>query len=574
MPFGGTLQRTPVQAMAHKISREHGDSKTVSLMSYGCNPYISEKSPYHGAYLAVVESISKLIATGSSYEDIYLSFQEYFEKPLRDPKRWGKPLSAVLGAFVAQKRLKVAAIGGKDSMSGSFEKLDVPPTLISFGVTTDNIDNIISPEFKKAGSTVCLLCPEYGEAGLPEPQSLVANFNTVSRLLREGRVRAAWTPVFGGVAEGVYKMCLGNGFGFDYESGVTLSDLFSYRYGSFILEMAEGTVGTVLGNVSKKNTLSFGGETLNIALLSELYESKLENVYPCSISENKKLIPAADFRRMEPFTIPRARTARPKAMIPVFPGTNCEYDSVKAMEAAGIDAECFVIRNLTPRDIALSVELFAEKLKEAQIVFIPGGFSGGDEPDGSAKFITSFFRSAAVRTQVENLLHARDGLMLGICNGFQALIKLGLVPTGHITDTDETSPTLSFNTIGRHQSKLVRTRVASNLSPWLLRAIPGEVYTVPVSHGEGRFLATEEQVLILIKNGQIATQYVDLNGNPTYNIQDNPNGSIYAIEGITSPDGRVLGKMGHSERTGAGLFKNVDGRYDMGLFASAADYFR
>lgn len=574
MPFGGRLQRTPVQAMAHKISREHGDSKTVSLMSYGFNPHISEKSPYHGAYLAVVESISKLIATGASYEDVYLSFQEYFEKPMRDPRRWGKPLSAVLGAFVAQKHLGVAAIGGKDSMSGSFEKLDVPPTLISFGVTTDNIDNIISPEFKKAGSTVCLLCPEYGQDGLPETQSLINNFNNVSRLVREGKVRSAWTPVFGGVAEGVFKMCLGNGFGFEFDGGVTLSDLFSYSYGSFILEMEEGTVGTILGTVSKKTVLSFGGETLNIALLSELYESKLESVYPCNIPDKIQQITAADFRRMEPFTIPRARAARPKALIPVFPGTNCEYDSVKAMEAAGIDAECFVIRNLTPRDIVLSVEQFSEKLKAAQIVFIPGGFSGGDEPDGSAKFITSFFRSAAVRTEVENLLHARDGLMLGICNGFQALIKLGLVPTGHITDTDETSPTLSFNTIGRHQSKLVRTRVASNLSPWLLRAIPGEVYTVPVSHGEGRFLANEKQVLNLIKSGQIATQYVDLNSNPTYNIQDNPNGSIYAIEGITSPDGRVFGKMGHAERTGAGLYKNVDGRSDMGLFASAADYFR
>ena len=574
MPFGGRFQRTPVQAMVHKISREHGDSKTVSLMSYGYNPYISEKSPYHGAYLAVVESISKLVATGASYEDTYLSFQEYFEKPMRDPRRWGKPLSAVLGAFVAQKHLGVAAIGGKDSMSGTFEKLDVPPTLISFGVTTDNIGSIISPEFKKGGSTVCLLCPEYDEDGLPETKSLIANFNTVSRLVRERKVCAAWTPAFGGVAEGVFKMCLGNGFGFEFDAGVTLSDLFSYRYGSFILEMTEGTIGTILGTVRGKNALSFGGETLEMAEISELYESKLESVYPCNIAEDLKPIPAADFRRMEPFTIPCVRTARPKALIPVFPGTNCEYDSVKAMEAAGIDSECFIIRNQTPRDISLSVEQFSEKLKSANIVFIPGGFSGGDEPDGSAKFITSFFRSAAVRDEVENLLHARDGLMLGICNGFQALIKLGLVPTGHITDTNETSPTLSFNTIGRHQSKLVHTRIASNLSPWLLRAIPGEVYTVPISHGEGRFVASEDHVLGLIKSGQIATQYVDLNGNPTYNIQDNPNGSIYAIEGITSPDGRVLGKMGHSERIGAGLYKNVDGRYDMGLFASAADYFR
>lgn len=573
MPFGGKHQLTPIQAMVHKISREHGDSKTCSFMSYGFNPYISERSPYHGAYLAVIESVSKLVAAGASYEDVYLSFQEYFEKPLRDSSRWGKPLSAVLGAFVAQKRLGVAAIGGKDSMSGSFEKLDVPPTLISFAVTTDSIDNVVSPEFKAAGHRVCLLCPVYDSEGLPHSESLMNNFRTVSQLVRDRKVCAIWTPAYGGVAEGVFKMCLGNGLGFDYDENIRIADIFSYRYGSFILEMADGTVGTVLGTVTAGAEISFGDDKLSLSKLKKLYEDKLESIYPCNIVTKDDDIPATDFRRTAPIAVPRIGFARPKALIPVFPGTNCEYDSAKALENAGIEAECFIVRNLTPHDISLSVEQFANKLKAAQIVFIPGGFSGGDEPDGSAKFITSFFRNAAVRDEVENLLHVRDGLMLGICNGFQALIKLGLVPTGHITDTDEASPTLSFNSIGRHQSKLVRTRVVSDLSPWLMKTNVGDIYTVPISHGEGRFLASPEFAAQLAKSGQIVTQYVDLNGKADYNVQYNPNGSVFSVEGICSPDGRVLGKMGHSERIGKGLYKNVDGLYDIGLFASAAEYY-
>lgn len=574
MPYGGKYQRTPIQAMVQKISREHGDSRTCSFMSYGYNPFISEASPYHGAYLAVVESVSKLVATGASYEDVYLSFQEYFEKPAHDPKRWGKPLAALLGAFEAQKELKVAAIGGKDSMSGSFEKLDVPPTLISFAVTTDEIDNIVSPEFKSAGHSVCLLSPVYGADGLPETKSLLDNFNTVTKLLRDGKACSVWSPVYGGVAEGIFKMCIGNGIGFEYYDSVKLDELFNYSYGSFILEMTEGCVGTLLGNTTDKEEISLKGETISLSELQKPYEDKLEGVYPCNIETIGDKIPSADYKRIEPIAKPRIAFAHPKALIPVFPGTNCEYDSAKALESAGIEAECFIVRNLSPNDIALSVQQFSEKLKDAQIVFLPGGFSGGDEPDGSAKFITSFFRSSSVRDGVEALLGERDGLMLGICNGFQALIKLGLVPTGHITDTDEYSPTLSFNTIGRHQSKLVRTRVASNLSPWLMNTQVGEIYTVPVSHGEGRFLASTELAEKMIKNGQIATQYVDLLDKPTYNIQYNPNGSLFAIEGITSPDGRILGKMGHSERIGSGLYKNVDGIYDMRLFASAAKYYR
>ncbi|MFB0919580.1 MAG: phosphoribosylformylglycinamidine synthase, partial [Oscillospiraceae bacterium] len=575
MPFGGKYQWTPIQAMVHKISREHGDTSTCSFMSYGYNPYISEKSPYHGAYLAVVESVSKLIAAGASFEDVYLSFQEYFEKPQRDGKRWGKPLSALLGAFSAQLDLEVSAIGGKDSMSGSFEKLDVPPTLISFAVTTDDVQYVVSPEFKAAGHRVCMLCPNYSPDGLPDAFSLKENFTKVTELLRSGKVCAVWTPAFGGVAEGIFKMCIGNGFGFAFEDGISLDDIFSYRYGGFILEMTgDDTIGLTLGFTTEKADISWNGKALPLSELLEPYESKLENVYPCNIISEEKFTVPYSYERKGASLKPRISFARPKAVIPVFPGTNCEYDTAKALEKAGAEAEIVVIKNLTRPDILGSVERFARELKTAQMIVIPGGFSGGDEPDGSAKFIASFFRNGAIRNEVEELLYRRDGLMLGICNGFQALIKLGLVPYGHITDTDENSPTLSFNTIGRHQSKLVRTRISSNLSPWLINTRVGDIYTVPVSHGEGRFLASDGLVKKLGEAGQIATQYVDLGGRVTQDIRFNPNGSVCAVEGITSPDGRVFGKMGHSERVGKGLYKNVEGNFDIGLFASAAEYYR
>lgn len=575
MPFGGKRQLTPIQAMVHKISREHGDTKTCSFMSYGFDPYISEKSPYHGAYLAVVESLSKLVASGAEYEDVYLSFQEYFEKPLRDEKRWGKPLSALLGAFMAQLELGVAAIGGKDSMSGSFEKLDVPPTLISFAVTTDKISSVISPEFKKSGSRVCLLSPNYGSDGLPVADSLLATFKTVTKLMREGKVLAAWTPCSGGIGEGVFKMCLGNGFGFNFAKGLSLSDIFSYRYGSFILEMkdADDTVGICLGFTVGSRELSMGGESVFFDTLEKAYENKLESVYPCIIVQGEKL-PEVSPTRVNSWPRPKIGFARPKALIPVFPGTNCEYDTAKALERAGIDGECFVIRNISPTAIAQSVNDFAVKLKNSQLLVIPGGFSGGDEPDGSAKFITSFFRSVILKDGLEELLTHRDGLALGICNGFQALVKLGLVPYGRITEPDENSPTLSFNTIGRHQSKLVRTRILSNKSPWLMKAKPEEIYTVPISHGEGRFLADEAFVRKMIENGQVATQYVNPTGVATGEINYNPNGSVLAVEGITSPDGRVFGKMGHSERVNSGLYMNVMGCFDMKLFESAAEYYK
>ncbi|MDR1131163.1 MAG: phosphoribosylformylglycinamidine synthase [Oscillospiraceae bacterium] len=575
MPFGGRSQQTPVQAMVNKISRVHGDCRTCSFMAYGYNPFISEKSPYHGAYLAVVESVSRLVACGAAFEDVYLSFQEYFEKPLRDRKRWGKPLSALLGAFDAQLDLGIAAIGGKDSMSGSFETLDVPPTLVSFAVTTGDIGCVVSPEFNAAGTKVFLLSPDYRANGLPEPDSLLKIFDTVAGLVRSGKALSVWTPGYGGIAEGVFKMCLGNGLGFRYAPERDPDTLFTYRYGSFIIESpSEIPGGLLLGETAGKAEIVCGVSALSLSGLQTAYENKLEPVYPCGTESAGKPAEPFTFERKTSLPKPRAGGLSPRAVIPVFPGTNCEYDTAKALERAGIRAEAVIIRNLSPGDISGSVERFAQALKQAQLAVIPGGFSGGDEPDGSAKFIAAFFRNAAVRREVDTLLDRRGGLMLGICNGFQALIKLGLLPCGHITDTDENSPTLGFNGIGRHQSRLVRTRIASNLSPWLMKTKPGDIYTVPVSHGEGRFLASDALIAQLAGNGQIAAQYVDLEGHVTQNIRFNPNGSACAVEALSSPDGRILGKMGHSERTGPGLYKNVPGFYDIGLFASAAEYFK
>ena len=574
MPFGGKYQRTPIQAMVQKISVEKKHTDTVSFMSWGYNPYISSKSPYHGAYLAVVESAAKLIATGASFEDTYLTFQEYFEKPLRDPKRWGKPLSALLGAFRAQMDLGIAAIGGKDSMSGSFEKLDVPPTLISFAVTTDKCDNVISPEFKKAGSKVVLLTPEYDEAGLPKKESLLALFDKVTALMRDGKVLAAYTPTIGGVAEAVMKMAMGNGYGFSFDKGMCPSCIFGYRYGAFVLELSEELdLGKTVGYVTDKPEFTFNGEKVDTAALFGKYEDKLESIYSCNIESPKAEIKTVSYEA-KTRVAPAVKCAKPRVLIPVFPGTNCEFDSAKAVRDAGAEPEIFVINNLSADGIKRSAELFTKKIGESQAIFVPGGFSGGDEPDGSGKFITAFFRGAAVKDAVTELLERRDGLMCGICNGFQALVKLGLVPFGKIMDTDESCPTLTFNNIARHQSKIVRTRIASNMSPWLALTNVGDVYNVPISHGEGKFLADEKTVKALIEGGQIATQYVDLDGCATYDIDYNPNGSTLAIEGITSPDGRVFGKMGHAERIANGLYRNVYGDYDIKMFKSMVKYFK
>ena len=459
-------------------------------------------------------------------------------------------------------------------MSGSFNDLDVPPTLVSFAVTTDKIKNIVSPEFKGADHPVVWLCPEYGPDGLPVAASLKQVYQTVNKLMKKGKVLAAYTPTYGGVAEAVLKMTLGNGLGFRFDDGCTMDELFSYAYGSFVLELTEPQqIGLPLGTTTAEAGLTWQGNTVTGEELLAAYENKLEPIYACNIDQKQENIPTLS-HESDSWKKPLIKSAKPKVLIPVFPGTNCEYDAAKAMRNAGAEPEILVIKNLTATGIAESMDAVAKALGQAQIVFLPGGFSGGDEPDGSAKLITSFFRAAKIKDQVHDLLKNRDGLMLGICNGFQALIKLGLVPYGEIIDTDENCPTLTYNTIGRHQSRLVRTRVASNLSPWLMNTKPGEVYTVPISHGEGRFLASEELVKQLAENGQIATQYVDLNGNPTADIHFNPNNSVWAVEGITSPDGRVFGKMGHSERTGAGLYRNVPGEYDMKLFRSAVEYFK
>ncbi len=572
MPFGGKNQRTPVQAMVQKISVEKGDTADCSLMAWGFDPFISEKSPYHGAYLAVIESVSKLIASGASFEEVYLTFQEYFEKPGRDGSRWGKPFSALLGAFKAQMELKIASIGGKDSMSGSFEKLDVPPTLVSFAVTVDKIKNIIGNEFKKAGNKVYVVRPEYGTNGLPVTESLLDVYGKVTKAIRDGKVISAYTPCHGGIAEAVFKMAIGNGFGFKYAYDFDVDALFGYCHGGFVLEATETLdFGALLGEVTEE-TKMVCGESIDMAELIADYEGKLEPVFTCNIEQGGKLEEFA--YSCTERKAPAIKCAKPKVLIPVFPGTNCEFDSAKAVEAAGAEAEIIVLNNLTGSGIKNSIEKFSVSVKNAQMIFLPGGFSGGDEPDGSGKFITAFFRAEEIKEQVSELLEKRDGLMCGICNGFQALIKLGLVPYGKIIDTDENCPTLTFNTISRHQSKIVRTRISSNKSPWLSGTEVGQIYSVPISHGEGRFIAPESVIRSLAENGQICTQYVDDLGRVTNDIQYNPNNSMYGIEGITSPDGRVLGKMGHSERVGAGLYKNVYGDYDIGMFKNAVKYFK
>ena len=575
MPFGGKNQLTPIQAMANKISVEQGHTDDCSLMAWGYNPMIAEKSPYHSAYLAVVESVSKLIATGAKFEDVYLTFQEYFEKPLRDGKRWGKPMAALLGAFKAQMDLGIAAIGGKDSMSGSFEKIDVPPTLVSFAVTTEKTNTITSGEFKGANHKVVILKPEYDAAGLPVPASLMANFDTVTNLMRNGKAVAVYTPTFGGVAEAIMKMSFGNDIGFAYDSAVSMKDIFGYAYGSFIMELtSDENVGEVLGMTTAAPEITYSGKAISVEKLLAIYENKLESVYACNIPTKQGEIPTYSYTKGCTAKAPAIKTAKPHVLIPVFPGTNCEYDTAKAFADAGADPEIFVINNLTAAGISASAENFAKKIADSQIIFVPGGFSGGDEPDGSGKFITAFFRNATVKEATTKLLDEKGGLMAGICNGFQALIKLGLVPYGKIIDTDENCPTLTYNTISRHQSRLVRTRICTNNSPWLSEVNVGDIITVPISHGEGRFLASDELIAELAANGQIATQYVDMNGNPTYDVHFNPNGSAMAIEGITSPDGRVFGKMGHSERIGSGLYRNVEGNYDLGMFRGAVKFFK
>ena len=572
MPFGGAYQLTPQNAMVAKLPVD-GETSTCSGMAWGFNPYLMSADQYKGARLAVVESVTKLVATGFRYEDAYLTFQEYFERLGTAPERWGKPLAALLGALDAQMGLGIASIGGKDSMSGSFEKLDVPPTLVSFATAIGKANKVVSTEFKKPESTVVLIRPITDpETGCPNFFSLKANYKVVEDMIESGMVASACSVGYGGIAEALFKMGLGNHIGFKMRADLTTNQMFEPMYGSIVLEMvSDAPAGEILGETTKEYTFEACGETLDMAQLQEIWEAKLEPVYPY-----RKAGPT-----VEPITgsltapaAPKIGVAKPKVIIPVFPGTNCEYDTAKAFARAGADPEILVIRNLTPADVTASCEALVKAIDNSQIVMLPGGFSGGDEPDGSAKFIASFFRSPAVTEAVRRLLQQRDGLMLGICNGFQALIKLGLVPYGDIRPITAYDPTLTFNTIGRHQSMLVRTRIASTGSPWLSKCAVGDEHTVAISHGEGRFVAPQEVLDTLIKNGQVATQYVDLTGTPTMDQRCNPNGSVLAIEGITSPDGRVFGKMGHSERSGEYLYKNVTGDKYQPIFEGGVDYFK
>ena len=578
MPFGGSRQLTPALAMAAKLP-VFGETTTVSGMAWGFNPYLTAANPFTGSYIAVVESVAKLAAAGFAREDMYLTFQEYFEKLRDEPERWGKPAAAVLGALMAQVDLGVGAIGGKDSMSGSFEQLDVPPTLVSFATAVGSIDRVTSPEFKGAGHRVVRIVPAGYDGVVPEAAGLLEAIALVERLIGEGAALAVSTPGYGGAAEALFKMCVGNGIGVKLGDGVTSTALFAPSYGSFFVELADGAelpaasdavLIDEVGETTEAYELSACGETISLADLQEAWEAQLEPVFPYR-AEGDAVEPVS-FGSATPLTY-NGTIARPRVVIPVFPGNNCEYDSARAFEQAGAVVDTFVINNLTPDKVAESTAELVRLIKNSQIIMLPGGFSGGDEPDGSAKFITAFFRAPAVTEAVRDLLQNRDGLMLGICNGFQALVKLGLVPFGDIRPMDEDCPTLTFNNIGRHQSRLVRTRVASNLSPWLSRCEVGDVHTVPISHGEGRFVASEDLLVQLRDAGQIATQYVGADGRPSMDLDVNPNGSAWAIEGITSPDGRVFGKMGHSERRGAGLYQNVPGDLFQPLFEGGVGYF-
>ena len=578
MPFGGARQLTPAMAMVAKLP-VFGETTTVSGMAWGFNPYLTEANQFDGSYVAVVESVAKLAAAGFKREDMYLTFQEYFEKLRDEPERWGKPAAAILGALKAQIDLGVGSIGGKDSMSGSFEQLDVPPTLVSFATAVGPVDRVTSPEFKQAGSCVVRIAPAAYDGVLPDAAGLLEALAVVERLIGSGDALAVSTPGYGAAAEALFKMCVGNGIGVKLADCVTADELFAPAYGSFLVELApcvEPPAATdalcvdEVGVTTKAYEFVVAGETVDLAELQEAWEAQLESVFPYrGTGEKVEAVICAD---AVPLTY-NGTIARPRVVIPVFPGNNCEYDSARAFEAAGAVVETFVINNLTPDAVAESTAELVRLINNSQIIMLPGGFSGGDEPDGSAKFITAFFRAPAVTEAVRDLLQNRDGLMLGICNGFQALVKLGLVPYGDIRPMDESCPTLTFNTIGRHQSRLVRTRVASSLSPWFSRCEVGDVHTVPVSHGEGRFVASPELLAELKANGQIATQYVDEQGVPSLDLDVNPNGSAWAVEGITSSDGRILGKMGHSERRGAGLYQNVPGDLFQPLFEGGVGYF-
>ena len=584
MPLGGKYQLSPAAGMAAKLPVTKGETDTATIMAYGFDPQLASASPFHGALYAVIDSVTKIAAMGGDYRKIRLTFQEYFEKLGEDPARWGKPMAALLGALRVQQELEIPAIGGKDSMSGTFMDIDVPPTLASFAITAVDADDIISTEFKEAGSHLVLVTAPAGKDGIPDFDIYRSNMAKIRELAAAGKILAADTVGRGGIYMTLVKMAVGNGIGADAK---TTADILAPLYGSVILEipacenaraLMSGAVFEIIGKTTADSRLTINGETEELAEITACWQKPLEGIFP---------VRTADFRDSRDTTKvkreifiernsagPAIKTARPKVIIPAFPGTNCEVDSARAFERAGAEAEIQIIRNLTTVELEASIYELESKIRQSQMIMIPGGFSGGDEPDGSAKFITAVFRNPAIADAVTELLEKRDGLMLGICNGFQALIKLGLVPYGKITEATEHSPTLTYNKIGRHASCLVRTGIASVKSPWLAGTNIGDIYTIPVSHGEGRFIAEPDVLESLRANGQIATQYVDYDGEPSMDIEFNPNGSVLAIEGITSPDGRVFGKMGHSERIGKNVYKNVAGEKDMKIFESGVKYFR
>lgn len=585
MPYGGKYQRTPAQTMIAKIPSLKGECDTVTLMSYGFDPYLSSWSPYHGAVYAIISSVAKVVASGGDYKSIYFTFQEYFKRLGEDKKRWGEPLAALLGAYEAQLRLGLASIGGKDSMSGTFQDIDVPPTLVSFAVAVAKASQVITGELKEAGSCLIEIQTQKDEYGLPDYEALKANYEKVHDIMKSGAVLSAYAPGAFGIAEAASKMAFGNELGISFEEGLSEEELFAPAFGSLLLEVREEQLGNlqkealpfrVIGKVTAESAFSCGGTVIELAEMRKSWETALESVYPTSSGVKEEAINTGIYKASgeKHIYIGRAEAAKPKVFIPVFPGTNCEYDSAGAFEKAGAAVETVVFNNLTPAGIDDSVKRFVKGIKEAQILMFSGGFSAGDEPDGSGKFIATAFRNEQIKEAVNELLKQRDGLALGICNGFQALIKLGLVPYGEITAQSGDSPTLTTNHIGRHVSKYVYTKVVSNQSPWLKKAELGAIYAIPTSHGEGRFVADKEWIERLLANGQVATQYVDFDGNPTMKEEFNPNGSYYAIEGITSPDGRVFGKMTHSERKGRGVAINITGNRDQYIFESGIEYFK
>lgn len=580
MPFGGKTQLTPQEAMAAKIPLLKGETDDATAMSYGFIPAVSSWSPFHGSAYAVVESLSKLLAIGAYPLKARLTFQEYFERLKDKPERWGKPAAALLGAMQAQLNLGIPSIGGKDSMSGSFEQIDVPPTLVSFAVAMTKASKTISAEFKKAGSKVIYVpVPEDKETLMPKWEELKAVYNAVYELMDKGEVLSASVVKEGGAAASVCKACFGNKLGFKFENDLSFEELFAPLSGSLILELKDGAklggdvVYYPLGEVTDNEEIEIKAEKIKIDEILGEWTAPLEKVFPTK-AQCPKMEQSAELYTERNNKAPVIKAAKPKVFIPVFPGTNCEVDTARAFEKAGAEAELLIVKNLKPSDIEQTISEMERIIKSSQMIMFPGGFSGGDEPDGSGKFIATTFRNPRIKEAVDELLNKRDGLMLGICNGFQALIKLGLVPYGEIRDIKETDPTLTFNTVGRHISHMAYTRVTSVKSPWFSSVNAGDVFAVPVSHGEGRFMADSETVKRLIENGQVATQYVDLSGNPSDDIAYNVNGSVCAIEGITSPDGRILGKMGHSERKGDNLYANVPFEKDQKIFESGVKYFK